>query len=84
MISHTPNLLYYILAETIAIDEAIVITMPAFITKTMNIKNKHLLYHTVNLINNLKLLQSMYFKENILMLIVFVNRFLKQACAMSK
>lgn len=77
MISHTPNLLYYILGEMIAIDEIIAITMPAFITKTMNIKNKHLLHHVVNLINNLKLLQSTYFKENILILIVSVNRFLK-------
>lgn len=50
------DLLYYNLAETIAIDETIVTTMLAFLAKAIDTKNKYLQYHVKNLIDILKIL----------------------------
>ncbi len=72
------------LAETTATNEAITATMPEFVAKATDNKNKHLRHHALCLIDNLKLLQSLYLMEHNLMSIAPVVRFPEQACAIGE
>lgn len=69
------DLSYYTLAKTTATNKAIIVVMPAFVAKVMDIKNKHLRHHIINLIDNLELLRSMYPKKHNLTLITPNVRF---------
>lgn len=68
----------------VATKKTIFATMPVFVTKEIKTENKHLWRSTVNLINNLKLQQSLYLKEHNLMLIALMMRFSEQTCIEGK
>lgn len=56
IISCALDSLYYILAKTAKINEAIATAILEFVAKVMDNKNKNLQHHTVNLLQNSKLL----------------------------
>lgn len=76
--------LYYILAEMATTNEAIPAAMPAFIAKATDIENENLRRHTINLMNDLELLQSTYLRKHNLTSIAPIVRFPEQAYAMGK
>lgn len=84
MIPCVLDLSYYIPTKTAITNKAITAVMLKYMAKAINNKNKHLRRHAVNLIDNLELLQSFYFREYNLMSIAPVVRFLDQACTISK
>lgn len=55
-----------------------------FVTKITDNKNKNLQYHAIYLIENLKPLQLLYFREHSLISIILVMRSLKETCIIDK
>lgn len=66
---------YYTLAKTAATNEAIAVAMSEFVAKATDNEKELLRRHAVNLIENLKPLQSLYLKEHNLTTIAPVVRF---------
>lgn len=84
MVPHTLDLLYFTSAETAATNKAINVVVSEFVAKVTNNENKHLRRHTVWLINNLELTQSLYLTEYNLTSIAPVVRFLEQTCTIGE
>lgn len=78
------DLLYYTLVETAAINKAIASEMPVFVPKAIDIENKHLRRHVVNLMDDLEPLKSTYLKEHNLISIALIMRFSEQVCAIGE
>ena len=77
MTPRTLDSLYYTLAKTTATDKVIAAAMSVFVAKVTDIKNEHLRRYTVNLMDDLKLLQSTYFRKHNLTSIASIVRSLK-------
>lgn len=84
MTTYSLDPLYYTLAKTAAIKEAITSAIPAFIIKATDIENNHLRHHAINLIGNIEPLQSTYFRKHNLRSIAPIVKFLEQTCAMDE